>query len=158
MEEMRTYEGNLVGAGLKIGIIVSRFNHFVTDRLLEGALDGLTRHGITCGDVEIVRVPGTFEVPVATQKMARSAKYDVIICLGAVIRGGTPHFDYIAAEVTKGVAAVSLDSGLPVIYGIITCDTIEQAIERAGTKHGNKGYEAAVAAIEMGNLFKTMSE
>lgn len=153
---MRTWEGRLVAEGLKFGIVVSRFNEFITSRLLAGALDALQRHGASPEAVEIVWVPGAFEIPLTAQKMVGRG-YDAIICLGAVIRGATPHFEYVAAEVTKGIAQVALSSGLPVIYGVITADNLEQAIERAGTKAGNKGFEAAVAAIEMANLFKQWS-
>ncbi|MDK2849128.1 MAG: 6,7-dimethyl-8-ribityllumazine synthase [Desulfuromonadales bacterium] len=147
-------EGKLNAAGLKFGVIVSRFNSFICDRLVEGALDALVRHGAADADIDILRVPGAFEIPVAAQKAAASGRYDALICLGAVIRGSTPHFDYVCAEVSKGVAAVSLDSGMPVSFGVITTDSIEQAIERAGTKAGNKGSDAAMTAIEMVNLFK----
>ena len=147
-------EANLLGNGLKIAIIVARFNNFITERLLEGALDALNRHGVMSDDVQIVKVPGTFEIPVIARKLAASGKFNAVICLGAVIRGGTPHFDYVAAEVSKGVAAAALETGVPVLFGVLTCDTLEQAIERAGVKNGNKGYEAAVAAVEMGNLCK----
>ena len=152
----RTYEGKLLAEGIKFGIVVSRFNEFITKKLLEGALDALARHGAKTDDVAIAWVPGTFEVPVIAQKMASSKKYDAVICLGAVIRGATPHFDYIASEVTKGVAQVGMQTGVPTIYGVITADTIEQAIERAGTKIGNKGFDAAEAAIEMANLVREM--
>jgi 6,7-dimethyl-8-ribityllumazine synthase len=151
-----TYEGKLLAEGFKFGIVVSRFNEFITKKLLEGALDALGRHGAKDADIAIAWVPGTFEVPVIAQKMASSGKYDAVICLGAVIRGATPHFDYIAAEVTKGIAQVGLQTGLPTVYGVITADTIEQAIERAGTKIGNKGFDAAEAAIEMANLVREM--
>jgi len=147
-------EGKLNAAGLKFGVIVSRFNSFICDRLVEGALDALVRHGAADADIDILRVPGAFEIPVAAQKAAANGRYDALICLGAVIRGSTPHFDYVCAEVSKGVAAVSLDSGMPVSFGVITTDSIEQAIERAGTKAGNKGSDAAMTAIEMVNLFK----
>ncbi len=147
-------EANLLGNGLKIAIIVARFNNFITERLLEGALDALNRHGVMSDDVQIVKVPGTFEIPVIARKLAGSGKFNAVICLGAVIRGGTPHFDYVAAEVSKGVAAAAVETGVPVLFGVLTCDTLEQAIERAGVKNGNKGYEAAVAAVEMGNLCK----
>jgi len=150
----KRFEGMLLGKGLRFGLIVSRFNEFIASRLLEGAQDALLRHGVSEEDMEIAWVPGAFEIPLIAQKLARTDKYDAVICLGAVIRGGTPHFEYIAAEVTKGVAKVSLDAGLPVIYGIITADTLEQAIERAGTKEGNEGFKAAVSAIEMANLVK----
>ncbi|HEY3308910.1 MAG TPA: 6,7-dimethyl-8-ribityllumazine synthase [Desulfuromonadaceae bacterium] len=148
------FEGKLDAKGLKFGIIVSRFNSFISERLLEGAVDALVRHGVDDKTIHVARVPGAFEIPLATKKMAESGKYDAVICLGAVIRGSTPHFDYVAAEVSKGVASVSLDSGVPVAFGVLTTDTIEQAVERAGTKAGNKGFEAAVTAIETINLFK----
>jgi len=150
------YEGKLESKGLKFGIIVSRFNSFISERLLEGAVDALVRHGADDKDIHVARVPGAFEIPLAAKKMAESRKYDAIICLGAVIRGSTPHFDYVAAEVSKGVASVSLDSGMPVAFGVLTTDTIEQAVERAGTKAGNKGFEAAVTAIETVNLLKAL--
>ncbi len=146
-------EGNLNVAGQKFGIVVSRFNHFVTDRLLEGAIDALIRSGAQETDIEVFRVPGTFEIPVTVRRLAQSKKYDALIGLGAVIRGATPHFDYIAAEVSKGIASVALEFDLPVTFGVLTTETIEQAIERAGTKHGNKGSEAALSAVEMANLF-----
>lgn len=148
------FEGKLDAKGLKFGIIVSRFNSFISERLLEGAVDALVRHGVDDKTIHVARVPGAFEIPLATKKMAESGKYDAVICLGAVIRGSTPHFDFVAAEVSKGVASVSLDSGVPVAFGVLTTDTIEQAVERAGTKAGNKGFEAAVTAIETINLFK----
>ena len=151
-----TFEGVLIGKGLKIGVIVSRFNEFITNKLLEGAKDALLRHGVETGDIDVAWVPGAFEVPLIAQKMAKSGKYDAVICLSAVVRGGTPHFEYVAAEVTKGIAKVGLDSGLPVTYGVITADTLEQAIERAGTKAGNRGFDAAVNAIEMANLVKNI--
>ena len=150
---MATYiEGDLQAAGRKIGIIVSRFNSFVSERLLEGALDTLLRSGVEDGAVDVVRVPGAFEIPLMAQKMAKSGSYDALICLGAVIRGATSHYDLVANEAAKGVAQVGLDSGVPTIFGVLTTDTIEQAIERAGSKAGNKGSEAALAAIEMINL------
>jgi 6,7-dimethyl-8-ribityllumazine synthase len=149
-------EGQLDAKGLKFGIVVSRFNHFVTDRLVEGCLDALARHGASSDEVTLVRVPGSFELPGMAGRMARSEKYDAVIVLGAVIRGDTPHFDYLAAEVTKGVAQVGLASEIPVIYGVITTDTLEQAIERAGTKAGNKGADAARSAIEMADLKRRM--
>jgi 6,7-dimethyl-8-ribityllumazine synthase len=152
----KTYEGNLLGKGLKIGVVVSRFNEFFSRKLLEGAEDALLRHGVLETDIEVAWTPGSFEIPLVAQKMAASKKYHAVICLGAVIRGGTPHFEYIAAEVTKGIANVGLNTGVPVIYGIITTDTLEQAIERSGTKSGNKGFDAAVSAIEMANLVKAM--
>jgi 6,7-dimethyl-8-ribityllumazine synthase len=149
---MKTYEGKLIAQGLKFGIIVGRFNEFIGGKLLSGALDALKRHGVEENDIEIAWVPGAFEIPLIAKKMAYSKKYDGVICLGAVIRGSTPHFDYVSSEVTKGIAHVSLDSEIPVIFGVLTTDSIEQAIERAGTKAGNKGFEAAVTAIEMANL------
>ena len=154
----KVYQGNLIGTGLRIGIVVGRFNEFITSKLLSGTLDALDRHGVSDEDVEIAWVPGSFEIPMTAQRMASSGKYDAVICLGAVIRGATPHFDYVAAEASKGIANVGLKTGLPVIFGVITTDTIEQAIERAGTKAGNKGTDAAEAAIEMANLFKSMDE
>lgn len=153
-----TYEGSLLGKGLRFGIVVSRFNDFITGRLLEGAQDALTRHGVSEQDVDVVKTPGSFEIPLLAKKMVQLGKYDAVICLGAIIRGGTPHFDYLAAEVTKGIAQVALESTVPVIHGVITADTLEQAIERAGTKLGNKGFEAAVAAIEMANVVKGLSK
>ena len=152
----KIYQGNLIGTGLKVGIIVSRFNEFITSKLLGGALDSLDRHGVDEEDIDVAWVPGSFEIPIAAQKMASGGKYDAIVCLGAVIRGATSHFDYVAAEVSKGVASVGLKAGIPVIFGVLTTDTIEQAIERAGTKAGNKGSEASGAAIEMANLFRSM--
>ncbi len=150
------FEGALLGKGLRFGVVVSRFNEFITKRLLEGAQDALLRHGVNDEDIEIALVPGSFEIPLVANKLAQTKSYDAVICLGAVIRGGTPHFEYIAAEVTKGIAKVGLDTGLPVIYGVITTDTLEQAIERAGTKEGNEGFKAAVEAIEMANLTKSI--
>lgn len=151
----KVYEGQLIAKGKKFGIVASRFNEFITNKLLEGALDALKRHGAKDEEIEIVWVPGSFEIPYAAQRMATGKKkeYDAIICVGAVIRGSTPHFEYISAEVTKGIAQTGLSSGIPVIYGVITPDTLEQAIERAGTKAGNKGFQAAMSAIEMANLF-----
>lgn len=151
---MRTYEGNLIAKGLKFGIVVGRFNEFIGSKLLGGALDALKRHGAEENEIEIAWVPGAFEIPLAANKMAKSKRYDAVICLGAVIRGNTPHFDYVSSEVTKGVAQVGLKTELPVIFGVLTTDSIEQAIERAGTKAGNKGYDAAVTAIEMANLLR----
>jgi len=148
----KTIEGNLIAKGKKFGIIASRFNDFITKELVSGCLDTLARHGASSEDVSITWVPGAFEVPLVAQKLAKSKSYDALICLGTVIRGSTPHFEYIASEVAKGIAKVSLDAGLPVIFGIITADTIEQAVERAGTKEGNKGKDAAMSAIEMANL------
>ena len=152
----KTYEGNLLGKGLKIGVVVSRFNEFFSQKLLEGAQDALLRHGVNDTDIEIAWTPGSYEIPLIAQKMAASKKYNAVICLGAVIRGGTPHFDYIAAEVAKGIAKVNLDTGVPVAFGVITADTLEQAVERSGTKAGNKGFDAAVSAIEMANLVKAI--
>lgn len=150
----KVFEGNLVGTGLKIGIVVSRFNEFITGKLLAGAEDGLIRHGVKDEDITVMWVPGAFEIPLAAKKLAAQGNYDAIITLGTVIRGATPHFEYVSNEVAKGVAATGMQSDTPIIFGVLTTDTIEQAIERAGTKAGNKGYEAAVSAIEMGNLFK----
>jgi len=151
---MNIYEGKLVAEGLKFGIIVGRFNEFIGGKLLSGALDGLKRHGVEEDEIEIAWVPGAFEMPLIAKRLAKSGKYDAVICVGAVIRGSTPHFDYVSSEVSKGIASVSLETGVPVIFGVLTTDTIEQAIERAGTKSGNKGYDAAVTAIEMANLLK----
>jgi 6,7-dimethyl-8-ribityllumazine synthase len=151
---VKVIQGKLLAEGFKFGIVVSRFNEFITAKLLEGALDGLTRHGAKEEDITVAWVPGTFEIPVIAQKMASSGKYDAVICLGALIRGATPHFEYIAAEVSKGIAQVGLSTGVPTIFGVITTDTIEQAIERAGTKIGNKGFDAAEAAVEMANLLR----
>ncbi|MDR3581538.1 MAG: 6,7-dimethyl-8-ribityllumazine synthase [Oryzomonas sp.] len=150
------FEGNLDAKGLKFGIVVARFNSFISERLLEGALDSLIRHGAVDQDIHVARVPGAFEIPLAAKKLAQTGKYDAVICLGAVIRGATPHFDFVSAEVSKGVAMVSLESGVPVIFGVLTTDTIEQAVERAGTKAGNKGFEAAAGAIETANLLKAL--
>jgi len=149
-------EGNLNGAGRKLGIVVARFNSFISEKLLEGAIDALVRSGVDSNDIEVARVPGAFEIPLAAQRMARSGKYDAVICLGAVIRGATPHFDYVAGEVAKGTAQVMLDAGLPVLFGVLTTETIEQAIERAGSKAGNKGSEVAIAALEMINLLAAL--
>ena len=150
------FEGVLLGKGLRFGVVASRFNEFITKRLLDGAEDALLRHGVSQEDIEIAWVPGSFEIPLIAKKLAQSNKYDAIICLGTIIRGGTPHFEYIASEVTKGIARISLDTEVPVAYGIITADTLEQAIERAGTKMGNEGFKAAVIAIEMANLVKSL--
>jgi 6,7-dimethyl-8-ribityllumazine synthase len=152
----KPFEGMLLGKGLKFGLVVSRFNEFITKKLVEGAEDALVRHGVGQGDIEVAWVPGSFEIPLIAKKLAQTKRYDAVICLGAVIRGGTPHFEYIAAEVTKGIAAVGLETGLPVVYGVITADTLEQAIERAGTKEGNEGFKAATNAIEMANLVKSI--
>lgn len=151
---MKTIKAELIGKGIKLGIVASRFNEFITSQLLEGACDTLTRHGVSEATIETVWVPGAFEIPYVAQRMAKSKKYDAVICLGTVIRGSTPHFDYIASEAAKGVAKVSLDTGIPCIFGVITADTLEQAIERAGTKDGNKGRDAALTAIELANLYK----
>ncbi|MHB9023672.1 MAG: 6,7-dimethyl-8-ribityllumazine synthase [Armatimonadota bacterium] len=154
-----TYTGHLVAEGMQFGIVISRFNELITTRLLSGAEDALRRHGcIIDQQVDVAYVPGTFEMPLVAKKMAETGKYAAVICLGAVIRGATPHFDYVANEVSKGVAAVSLQTGVPCIFGVLTTDTIEQAIERAGTKSGNKGWDAAVAAIEMANLLQALEE
>ncbi|MBM4035063.1 MAG: 6,7-dimethyl-8-ribityllumazine synthase [Planctomycetes bacterium] len=152
----RIIEGELSAKGLRFGIAVSRFNDFITSRLLGGALDALARSGAADGDITVVRVPGAREVPIVAKHMAESGNFDAVICLGAVIRGSTPHFDYVAAESSKGVAEIALKTGLPVIYGILTTDTIEQAVERAGTKAGNRGYDAAVAAIELANVLRQL--
>lgn len=152
---MKTYEGNLVAQGLKFGIIVARFNEFITSKLVGGAIDALRRHGALEDDIELVWVPGAFEIPLVAQKMALSKRYDGVICLGAVIRGATPHFDLVSNEVSKGIAQVGLQTGVPVIFGVLATDSIEQAIERAGTKAGNKGFDAAMTAIETANLLKS---
>lgn len=151
---MSVHEGKLNGSGIKVAIIVSRFNGFVTERLLSGAMDGLSRHGVSENDVDVFRCPGAFEIPSVAKRIIENKKHNAVICLGAVIRGETPHFDYVAGESARGVGELSLDSGIPVIYGILTTDTVEQAVDRAGGKSGNKGYDAAVSAIEMVNLFK----
>lgn len=156
MSISRVYEGQLVSQGLKYGIVVGRFNEFITSRLLSGALDALKRHGATEEEIEIAWVPGAFEIPLIAQKMAESGKYDAVITLGTVIRGSTPHFDYVCNETAKGVAAIGLKTGVPTIFGVLTTDSIEQAVERAGTKAGNKGWEAASSAIEMANLTKAL--
>jgi len=153
---MNIIEGKLSAEGLKFGIVVGRFNSFITERLLEGAIDCIIRHGGSEENIEIVKVPGSFEIPLTAKKLAKSGKYDAVICLGAVIRGSTPHFDYVANEVTKGIAQVSLETEVPISYGILTTDTIEQAVERAGTKMGNKGFDAAMVAIEMANVLKSI--
>lgn len=154
----RHIEGNLIAEGKKFAIIVSRFNDFITDRLVGGAMDGLIRSGARDEDVDVVRVPGAFEIPLVAKKMAGKGRYHAVICLGAVIRGATSHYDYVCAEVSKGIASVSLQSEIPVIFGILTTDTIEQAIERAGTKAGNKGWDAAISAIEMANLMEAVDQ
>jgi 6,7-dimethyl-8-ribityllumazine synthase len=150
----KQFVGKLLGEGLKFGLVVSRFNELISRKLLEGAEDALLRHGVSEKDIETAWTPGAFEIPLVAKKMAESKKYDAVICLAVVVRGGTPHFEYIATEVTKGIAQVGLEAGLPVIYGVVTADTLEQAIERAGTKAGNKGFDAALSAIEMANLNK----
>ena len=151
-----TYEGHLIGTGLKIGIVVSRFNEFISGKLLSGAEDALRRHGVDTDHIEIAWVPGAFEIPVIAKRMAASKKYDAVITLGTVIRGSTPHFDFVCNEVAKGVAAINMTEGIPVIFGVLTTDSIEQAIERAGTKAGNKGWDVGVSAIEMANLMKQL--
>lgn len=153
---MKIYEGNLSAQGLKFGIVISRFNNFITKKLMEGALDALKRNGAKEEDVEVAWVPGCWEIPPVAARMARGSRYDAIICLGAVIKGDTSHWQYISTQVTRGIAAVGEGSEIPVVYGVITPDTLEQAIERAGTKAGNKGFDAAMAAIEMANLFKAL--
>lgn len=150
-------EGKLQAQGLRIGIIVGRFNGFIAERLLEGAMDALLRHGAADSDITVTRVPGAFEIPLIAQTMAAAGRYDAVICLGAIIRGSTPHFDYVAAEAAKGIAQAGLKTGVPVIFGVLTTDTIEQAIERAGTKAGNKGFDAAMTAIEIANLLKELN-
>jgi 6,7-dimethyl-8-ribityllumazine synthase len=155
---VKKIEGGLIAKGLKFGVVVSRFNQFIGDRLLEGALDALKRNGASEEDCAVVLVPGSFEIPLAAKKMAKSGRYDAIICLGCVIRGATPHYAYIAAEMTKGIATTSLESEIPISYGVLVTDTLEQAIERAGTKVGNKGFDAAMSAIEMTNLLKEMGK
>ncbi len=151
---MKTYEGKVVSENIKIGIVAARFNEFITSKLLSGAIDGLERHNVSNDDIEVAWVPGAFEIPLIASKMAKSGKYDAIICLGAVIRGSTTHYDYVCSEVSKGIANVSLNSDIPVMFGVITTENIEQAIERAGTKAGNKGYDCALGAIEMVNLIR----
>ena len=153
----KLFEGRISAEGLRFGVIVSRFNDFISSKLVEGALDALKRHGAKDEMISLIKVPGSFEIPVAARKTADSGQFDAIICLGAVIRGATPHFDYVAAEVSKGIAAVALESGSPVTFGVLTTDSLEQAIERAGSKSGNKGWDAAMAAMEMANLFKELT-
>jgi 6,7-dimethyl-8-ribityllumazine synthase len=153
---MAVYEGNLIGSGLKVAIVVSRFNELLSSRLLGGAKDALQRHDVAEKDVDVAWVPGAFEIPLVAKKLAASGKYDAVVALGIVIRGATPHFEYVASEVSKGIASASLDTGVPIAFGIVTADSIEQAVERAGTKQGNKGWDAASAAIEMANLLKAM--
>ncbi len=154
---MVSYEGSLIGQGLKFAVVVSRFNEFMTGKLVAGAKDAFLRHGVTESDIDLAWVPGAFEIPLVAKKLAVSGRYNAVVCLGAVIKGNTPHFDYIANEVAKGVAAVNIETGLPVIFGVITAETLEQAIERAGSKMGNKGFDAAVQAIEMANLIKNLT-
>ncbi len=153
---MKKYEGELQAKGLRFAIIVSRFNDFITNKLLDGALDALLRHGATEQSIDVIKVPGSFEIPLTAKKIAKKKSYDAIICLGTIIRGATPHFGYIATEVTKGIASASMETGVPIAFGVITADTIEQAIERAGTKSGNKGWDAALVAIEMAQLLKKL--
>lgn len=155
---MARYEGDLIGSGLRVGICISRFNELLSSRLLGGAMDALTRHGVAEDDVDVAWVPGAFEIPLVTKRMAESGSYDVVLALGVVIRGGTPHFEYVSAEVSKGIAKVSLDTGVPVMFGVITADTIDQAVERAGTKHGNKGWDAALAGIETAKVLRAIAE
>lgn len=154
---MNVFEGKVVSESIKIGIVVSRFNEFITSKLLGGAVDGLKRHNVSEDDIDVAWVPGAFEIPLIAKKMAESGKYDAVICLGAVIRGATSHYDYVCNEVSKGIASVSLSAGIPVMFGVVTTDNIEQAIERAGTKAGNKGYDCALGAIEMVNLIREIS-
>jgi len=153
---MKIFEGDLQAKGLKFCIVISRFNEFITGKLLDGAKDALVRHGVREEDIDIVKVPGSFEIPLIAKKMAEKETYNAVICLGTVIRGATPHFDYISAEVSKGIAMASMETGVPVAFGVLTCDTIEQAVERAGTKSGNKGWDAALTAIEMAQLLKKL--
>lgn len=152
----KTYEGKLLAEGLKFAVVAARFNEFITNKLVGGAMDALTRHGATEENVEVAWVPGAFEIPLVAKKLAESKRYDAVICLGTVIRGSTPHFDYVCAEVSKGVAHVNLATGVPTIFGVLTTETIEQAVERAGTKAGNKGFDAGMAAIEMANLVRSL--
>ncbi len=154
----KVIEGNIAATGMRFGIVASRFNDFIGSKLIEGAVDALIRTGADAKDIEIIKVPGAFEIPLAAKKTAKSGKYDAVICTGAVIRGATPHFDYISAEVTKGIACVGLETGIPVIFGVITADTIEQAIERAGSKSGNRGRDAALCAVEMVDLFRQLED
>lgn len=153
---MRVYEGNLTAGERRFAVVVGRFNEFISSKLLGGCIDGLKRHGCPEDNIEVSWVPGAFEIPLAAQKLARTGRYDAVICLGAVIRGSTPHFDYVCSEVSKGIAKVMLDTGLPVIFGVLTTESIEQAVERAGTKSGNKGFDAAMTAIEMTNLLNAI--
>ena len=151
---MKTFEGNLIAKSMKVGIVAARFNEFITNKLLGGAMDGLLRHGVQEEDIQVAWVPGAFEIPLIASKMAKSGKYDAVICLGAVIRGSTTHYDYVCSEVSKGIATVSLHSDIPVMFGVLTTENSEQAIERAGTKAGNKGYDCALGAVEMVNLIR----
>ena len=153
---MKTYEGELQAKGFKFAVIISRFNDFITGKLLDGAIDALVRHGAAEQNIEVIKVPGAFEIPLAAKKVAEKGKYDAVICLGTVIRGATPHFDYVSSEATKGIAMVSLETGVPIAFGVLTTDTIEQAVERAGSKGGNKGWDAALVAIEMAQLCKKL--
>jgi 6,7-dimethyl-8-ribityllumazine synthase len=153
---MKTFEGELQAKGLKFAIIVSRFNDFIGSKLLDGAVDALTRHGASEQNIEVIKVPGAYEIPLAAKKVASKKKHDAVICLGAIIRGATPHFDYVAAEASKGIAQASLETGIPIAFGVLTTDTIEQAVERAGSKSGNKGWDCAMVAIEMAQLFKKL--
>ena len=155
---MKIYEGKLIGSNLKIGIVLSRFNDFVTSRLLDGAVDGLVRHGVANDDIAVVRVPGAFEIPIMAKKLADLGKYDGIICLGAIIRGETPHFDFVAAECSKGIANVAISADIPIVYGVLTTDTVDQAIDRAGSKSGNRGFDAAMSLIELVNLGKNIKD
>ena len=155
---MNVFEGNLISKGIKVGIVAARFNEFIVSKLLSGCEDGLLRHGVQPQDISVAWVPGAFEIPLIASKMAASGKYDAVICLGAVIRGSTSHYDYVCAEVSKGIAQVSLQSQVPVLFGVLTTDTIEQAIERAGTKAGNKGYDCALSAVEMVNLIREVED
>jgi 6,7-dimethyl-8-ribityllumazine synthase len=155
-DDMKKYEGELQAKGLKFAIVISRFNDFITGKLLDGAVDALIRHGATDQNIDVVKVPGAFEIPLTAKKVAEKKAYDAIICLGTIIRGATPHFDYVAAEASKGIASASLETGVPISFGVLTTDTIEQAVERAGSKSGNKGWDAAMVAIEMAQLFKKL--
>lgn len=153
---MKTYEGELQAKGFKFAVIISRFNDFITGKLLDGAVDALVRHGSTEQNIEVIKVPGAFEIPLAAKRVAEKGRYDAVICLGTVIRGATPHFDYVSSEASKGIAQASLETGVPIAFGVLTTDTIEQAVERAGSKSGNKGWDAALVAIEMAQLFKKL--
>ena len=152
----KVYEGSLLGEGHRFGVVISRFNEFITSRLLDGARDALVRHGVKADDIDVAWAPGSFEIPLVAKRMAQSGRYAAVLCLGAVIRGGTPHFDYIASEVAKGIALINLETGVPAIFGVITADNLEQAIERAGTKEGNLGFRAAQSGLEMANLLRSM--